>query len=175
MKSLNKLADKLDEMAKRIDEKIVKANEKTAQKVYEDILELAPEGLTGNYKNSIKIYPTENKNSVISTFIGSDLVVSSKWGPQEEQENPSRGFSNNAPAGTRYNLGYLLEHGTAEHAIPNAFGRGFYWSFIDNNGVFHKGTLEDEWHPGSKARPHYAIALINNKETYKANIKEAWR
>lgn len=173
MKSLNDLANLFEKLADNIDKNMVKANEKTAQKVYDDIIANAPG--TGAYRESIKIYPTEIKNDVITTFIGSDLVVENLHGPQSDKNQPAKGFSNNAPAGTKYNLGYLLEHGTAEHAIPNAFGRGYHWNYTDSEGNFYKGTLEPDWHPGSTARQHYSIALIKNKKFYKDNIKLAWR
>lgn len=158
MKSFNDLADKFEKMAQNIDKKMIEANEKTAQQVWEDVIENAPMG-TGAYIESIQIYPTEIKDNKITTFIGSNLTVGpTKW-----------------TGGAEYNLGYLLENGTFEHAIPNAFGKGFYYGYIDANGRFHKGTLDKDWHPGSVAIPHYSIALIKNKKLFKDNIKLAWR
>ena len=77
--------------------------------------------------------------------------------------------------GKVYNLGYLLENGTFEHAIPNAFGRGFTYGYTDTMGRYHKGTLDKDWHPGTIAQPHYALALEKNRKLYKDNIKVAWR
>ena len=121
------------------------------------------------------IYVMEIGARMGGDFIGSDLVVENLHGAKSDKNQPEKGFSNNAPAGTRYNLGYLLEHGTAEHAIPNAFGRGYHWNYTDSDGNFYKGTLEPDWHPGSKAVPHYKLALIKNKKVYKESISEAWR
>lgn len=158
MKTLNNLADFLEKKADNIDKVFVKINDIVAKKVYNDIIQNAPMGKRV-YRASIKIYPTTIENSRITTFIGSDLLVGpTKW-----------------TGGNVYNLGYLLEHGTFEHAIPNAWGKGFYYGYTDEKGVFHKGTLDKDWHPGSIAQPHYQIALEKNKKFYKDNIKISWR
>lgn len=177
MKSINSLAEMLDKWADKIDEKAQKGLEKTAEHVWEDVVENAPMG-TGNYVSSIRIYPIEKKDDELSIFIGSDLMVGPTiHGPSIEPGNPGKGMSKNAPAGTMYNLGYLLEHGTYEHAIPNAFGLGNYWSFTSKDGTFHKGTLESDFHPGTIAQPHYSLAIEKNKKLFKDNIlKEVtWR
>lgn len=167
MKTLNNLADFLEKKADNIDKVFVKINDIVAKKVYNDIIQNAPMG-KGVYRASIKIYPTTIENSRITTFIGSDLLVGPTiWGNYMG--------CGNAPGGTYYNLAYLLEHGTTEHAIPNAFNRGFYYGYTDEDGVFHKGTLDKDWHPGSIAQPHYRIALEKNKKFYKDNIKISWR
>ena len=159
MKTFNDLADFIEKKANSIDKLVIKANDIVAKKVYNDILQNAPTGATNSYRESIRIYPTEVKNNVISTFIGSDLCVGpTKW-----------------TGSKMYNLGYLLEHGTTEHAIPNAFDYGFYYGFTDMHGRYHKGTLDKDWHPGTIAQPHYAIALEKNKKFYKDNIRLAWR
>ena len=168
MKSLNDLADLLEKKAREIDKKVIEAHEKTSMQVYTDIITNAPQGETGNYVNSIEIDETKVEDGKISTFIGSSLLVGPTiWGNFE-------GIGNN-PAGSYYNLGYLLENGTFNHAIPNAFDYGFYYGHTDEKGVFHKGTLDRDWHPGSIAIPHYSIALEKNKKLFKDNIKLAWR
>ena len=167
MKSFNDLATKLEEKANNfVNNQVEKALQKTAQNIYDDVVSLAPGN--GPYKESIKIYPIEKDNEKMSIFIGSDLMVGPTiWGSVDG--------SKNNPAGTKYNLGYLLEHGTYEHAIPNAFGYGFYWGFTTKDGTFHKGTLDENWHPGTLAQPHYSIALEKNKRLLIDNIKLAWR
>lgn len=158
MKDFNDLSKRFKQMADNIDKNIEKAQQETAQHIWEDIVDIAPLK-TGEYISSIQVYPTENDGKTISTFIGSDLTVGpTKW-----------------TNGKYYNLGYLLEHGTAEHAIPNAFDLGFYYGFTDAKGKYHKGTLDKDWHPGTIAQPHYAIALEKNRKLYKDNIKVAWR
>ena len=169
MKTLDDFANMLDKWASEIDEKAEKGLEKTAQQVWEDIIENAPMG-TGNYISSIRIFPIEKQNNGISIFIGSDMMVGpTKWGDIDGSQN--------APSGTMYNLGYLLEHGTFEHAIPNAFGYGFYHNFTDASGKYHKGTLDKDWHPGTIAQPHYSLAIEKNKKLFKDNIMKevTWR
>lgn len=166
MKSLDKLADVIDQLGDKIEKRTIKGLEKSAQQIYEDVVELAPGN--GDYKSSIKIYPTQKENNTYSILIGTDMQV----GPTI---HGSVKGSNNAPKGTTYNLGYLLEHGTYEHAIPNAFGYGFYFGFTTKDGKFHKGTLDDSWHPGSIARPHFSLALEKNKKLIKKYIVEEWR
>ena len=161
MKTLNDLANMLDNWANKIDEKAEKGLEKTAQQVWEDVVENAPMGETGNYISSIRIFPMEKQNNEMSIFIGSDMTVGpTKW------------------TGAKvYNLGYLFEHGTFEHAIPNAFDLGFYYGFTDSHGKFHKGTLDKNWHPGTIAQPHYSLAIEKNKKLFKDNIMKeiTWR
>jgi len=157
MKTLNDLANFIDKKVNNIDKVVAKVQEKIAQNTCDDIKELAPGN--GTYRDSIKVYPSEIKDGVITTFVGSDMTVGpTKW-----------------TGGVSYNLGYLLEHGTTQHAIPNAFDYGFYYGFTDASGRFHKGTLDPDWHPGTIAQPHYAIALEKNKKLYKDNIHYAWR
>ena len=159
MKTLKDLSNMLDRLANNIDNNVIEAERTTSQQVYQDVIENAPTGSTGNYINSIVIEEPTYNDSEISTFIGSSLNVGpTKW-----------------TGGIWYNLGYLLEHGTFEHAIPNAFDKGFYYGYVDENGRFHKGTLDKDWHPGTLSQPHYAIALEKNKKLYKDNIHYAWR
>ena len=73
--------------------------------------------------------------------------------------------------GNVYNLGYLLENGTMQHAIPNAFGLGYTYGYVDINGVRHKGTMDKDWHPGFAPLPHFIPALLDNKENYNKALK----
>ena len=75
-------------------------------------------------------------------------------------------------AGTEYNLGYLLENGTLEHAIPNAFNWGVIYGFKSEK---YKRTLQPDWHPGFKEIPHYYPALNLNKALYDKKIDEVMR
>jgi len=158
MKTIDELADFFKEWGKNIDKRLMDAQQETAQKIWEDVIEYAPYK-SGDYVASIQVDETIKEGNTISTFIGSDLCVGpTKW-----------------TGGKIYNLGYLLENGTFEHAIPNAFGKGFYYGFTDSKGVFHKGTLDKDWHPGAIAQPHYALALEKNRKLYKDNIQIGWR
>lgn len=167
MKSLDDLVIRLNKWQKNINNNVMEKQHETAEIIKSDIISYAPHK-SGEYINSIDVDETNIKGNIITTIIGSDLLVGPTiWGNFE-------GIGNN-PAGTYYNLGYLLEHGTLEHAIPNAWNKGFYYGFTDAKGKFHKGTLDRNWHPGTVAIPHYSLALIKNKKLYKDNIKLAWR
>jgi len=158
MKSLDDLVKRFEQWQKDVDNKVMEAQEKTAQQVWEDIIAYAPTK-TGEYISSITIEGPIKDNNVIKSFIGSDMKVGpTKW-----------------TGGKSYLLGYLLENGTFEHAIPNAFGRGFTYGYTDAMGRYHKGTLDKDWHPGSIAQPHYALAVEKNRKLYKDNIKVIWR
>lgn len=153
MKNLANLIKRFEEWEKNIDNQVIEAQRKTAEQVWEDIIAYAPVK-NGDYIASINIEDTQKDGHTISTFIGSDMKVGpTKW-----------------TGGKEYLLGYLLENGTFEHAIPNAFGRGFTYGYTDAMGRYHKGTLDRDWHPGTLAQPHYELALEKNRKLYKDNI-----
>lgn len=153
MSSLNDLIKQFQQWERNIDNQVMEAQRETAQQVWQDVIEYAPVK-NGDYISSIKIEDTKKEGNTISTFIGSDMTVGpTKW-----------------TGGKVYVLGYLLENGTFQHAIPNAFGKGFYYGFTDDKGVYHKGTLDKDWHPGTIAQPHYELAVIKNKKLYKDNL-----
>ena len=165
MKTLKDLSNMFDRWVMDVDKNVIEAERITSQQVYEDVVENAPRGATENYVNSIIVEEPVVRDNVISVFIGSDLMTDETiWG--------NHFGSNNAPTGTRYNLGYLLENGTLEHAIPNAFNRGKYFGWESPEFI---ATLQDNWHPGTLAQPHYSLALVKNKKFYKDNIKMVWR
>lgn len=152
MKDIKKLSEWLGKIPEKAKVEIKKANEETAEKIWEDIVDIAPMK-TGEYISSIKIEDTKVEKNKINTFIGSDLKVTSK-------------------EGNSYILGKLLENGTEHHAIPNAFGWGDIFGY---DSEMYERTLDENWHPGSSAIPHYSPALENNKDLYKENLKKAIR
>lgn len=158
MKNIKDLSNDIKHKADIIDKVVAKAQRIVANKLCNDIKSLAP-AKTGLYRESINVSPTTIENNVIKTFVGTDYTV----GPTKWTE------------GRTFNLGYLLEHGTYPHAIPNAFGFGLYFGYTDENGIYRKGTLDPDWHPGSLAQPHFSIALEKNKKFYKDKIKEVRR
>ena len=177
MKPIKTLANVFDKLADKVDEKTIKGLVKSANKVKDDVVELAP---GGEYKSSIKVSPVEKDGDFFSVKVYTDMIVGrTKWGPTKpnkfENGGIHAGASHNAPAGTFYNLGYLLEHGTFEHAIPNAWGKGNYYGYTDENEVWHKGTLDPNWHPGTKAQPHFSLAFEKNKKLIKKYIVEELR
>ena len=154
MKSLDDLVKRFEKWSKDIDKQVMEAQEKTAQQIWEDVIDNAPIK-TGDYIASITIEGPSQVDGSISTFIGSDLMV----GPAKSTDKS-------------YNLGYLLEHGTLPHAIPNAFDWGRIYGFDSEQ---YARTLRYNWHPGMYAHPHYQLALVKNKKLYKDNIRIGWR
>lgn len=152
MKLFENLSKDIENITNNMVKELEKSQKEIAIKIWEDVIDNAPYK-EGNYVASIDITPTTYENGVIKTFIGSDLTVTSK-------------------AGKSYNLGYLLEHGTLNHAIPNAFNWGVIFGFDSEQ---YARTCKDDWHPGSIAIPHYKLALEKNKELYKGKIKLAFK
>lgn len=153
MKSIDDLVKRFEKWQKDIDNEVMEAQEKTAQQIWEDVITYAPVK-TGEYISSINIDGPTKEGNEIKTFIGSDLTVEAK------STNKS------------YNLGYLLEHGTLPHAIPNAFNWGVIYGF---DSPQYARTLQYNWHPGMYANPHYRMALEKNRKLYKDNIRQTWR
>lgn len=101
----------------------------------EEIVNQAPVD-TYNYVSHMTIEKAKRNKHIVKGRVYNDVVVKTK-------------------EGKTYLLGELLENGTKPHAIPNAFGKGYYYGYTDENGKFHKGTLDDNWHPGSIPIPHW--------------------
>ena len=116
MKSIATISGDLSRFTQKLETNLKQAQRNTAERIWEHLVENS-NMKTGNYIASIQIDDTKQEGDKISTFIGSDLMVTSK-------------------AGDSYNLGQLLETGTMPHAIPNAFGFGEDFG-IDPN--FHPG------------------------------------
>ena len=153
MRNINDLSNEIERIRKNIIKDLIKVQKETAKSICEDAKTFAPG--KGPYKESIKVSETEIKNNKITTKITTDLTVEAK--------------SN----GNFYNLGYLLENGTMQHAIPNAFGLGYTYGYVDRYGTRHKGTLDKDWHPGFAPLPHFIPALLLNKEKYNIAIQNA--
>lgn len=153
MKDINELNIKLEVIGEKVVEKIIEEQRNTAEKKWEDIVETAPYK-NGDYIASIKIGETNRENDTISTSVFTDAKVETK-------------------SGQEYYLGTLLEHGTAEHAIPNAWGKGYTYGYVGKDGKYHKGTLDKDWHPGTIAQPHFLPALRKNEALYYNNMRKA--
>lgn len=104
MKAMAQIGVDLDKFTNKLEKNLKQAQRNTAERIWEH-LSVNANMKTGAFIASIRIDDTKQNEDTISTFIGSDLTVTSK-------------------AGNSYNLGQLLETGTMPHAIPNAFGWG---------------------------------------------------
>lgn len=116
MKGIAEVSVDLDKFTDKLKNNLKQAQRDTVERIWEHLSNNA-NMKTGTFIASIQIGNTEENGDTIKTFIGSDLMVTSK-------------------AGDSYNLGQLLETGTMPHAIPNAFGWGENFG-IDPN--FHPG------------------------------------
>lgn len=151
MRSIKQISKYLDKISDNIVNELIEVQRKTADSICRDAKNFAP---GSEYKESIKVKDTIVNRGHITTEITTDAVVTAK--------------SN----GNVYNLGYLLENGTLEHAIPNAWGKGYFYGYVDRYGYRHKGTLDKDWHPGFGPLPHFIPALLLNKESYNRAIQK---
>lgn len=150
MKPLKELNVYLWKIEKNIQKDLIEAQRKTAESICEDAKDLAPKN-TGEYAKSIHVTETEVQGKNISTSIATDVIVANKMDNKE------------------YNLGQLLEEGTGEHSIPNAFNWGVIYGF---DSEMYKRTLTLDWHPGFSPIPHFQPALWLNVDVYWDNIEK---
>lgn len=147
MKNATEINAYFRNIERTIVKKAIEAQRETAEKICQDARNYAPGN--GEYSNSITVKDTKVEGNVITTDITTDLTVTAK--------------SN----GNEYNLGFLLEHGTKHHAIPNAFNWGVIFGYDSD---MYKRTLDPHWHPGFEAMPHFSLALMDNQDEYLINI-----
>ena len=155
MRNIANLSVDISNYGDRVIDKLIEAQSNTGYVVQQDAKFFAPIN-TGEYKQSIKLGKTKYDGATITTDVYTDATVETK-------------------AGIVYNLGYLLENGTLQHAIPNAWGKGYTFGYTDDKGVYHKGTMDPDWHPGTPEQPHMIPALQRNVRLYKANIRKAMK
>ena len=153
MKDIASLSVDITKFGDKIIDKLIKAQSNAGYVVQQDAKFFAPAN-TGEYAESIKLGETTYDGATIKTEIYTDATVQTK-------------------AGVVYNLGYLLEHGTLQHAIPNAWGKGYTFGYTDDKGIYHKGTMDPDWHPGTPEQPHFTFALQRNVGLYKSNMRKA--
>lgn len=149
MKNATELNAYFNNIEKTIVKKLITAQREVAEEICQDAQNYAPGN--GEYSNSIKVRETKVEGDEIITSITTDVTVTAK--------------SN----GNVYNLGFLLEHGTSHHAIPNAFDWGRIFGYDSD---MYKRTLDPHWHPGFDAMPHFSLALIDNKDEYSIRISK---
>lgn len=155
MKSIDRLSEELNVWTKKLEQKLIKAQQDTAKQVFNDVLNNTPIR-TGVYATSIKIGETEVKDGTITTSVFSDLLVG---GPN--------------PKWAKVPLGALIEWGTGiEGSNTNTYPHGYGyrltpWCYYDEYYHMYVTTT------GMIARPHFQPALLKNKEVYIENIRKA--
>lgn len=152
MKDITELSLFFKNIDKALIPQLQEAQRETAKQIESDVKASAPVG-KGEYQNSISVKKTETTENEIKTRITSDLIV----GPAKS-------------TGKSYLLGSLLENGTSNHAIPNAFDWGRIYGYDSEQ---YRRTLDPNWHPGFVAMPHWVPALDKNKKLYADNIGKA--
>lgn len=155
MKTIDELSVVLSKWGKNIEEKLILAQQSTAKKIWEDVVESAPTR-SGVYISSIKVGKTNVSNEIITTSIFSNLLV---------------GGDN--PKWSKVPLGALLEWGTGiKGASSNTYPHGYSyrltpWCYYDK--YLNMFVTTD----GMIARPHFQPSLIKNKQFYIEEIRKA--
>lgn len=163
MKNIQELSIDLSKFSKKLEDRLIKAQEKTAKKIKKDVIKnLNVSG--GKYLNSIQTSDTKYEQGTIKTQIYTDLK--SKDG---------------------YVIGRMIENGTGIYALEPHIGhtKTFfesqyqYW-YVPANEVdrpIGKIVLIDgvEFYvaKAQKPKPHWKPALDENMVTYKENIRQA--
>lgn len=163
MKNIARLNIDISNFGNKVIDNLIKAQKETAEKVWEDVKNLAPSKV-GKYAESIKVSDTELKNNVISTHIYTDL--------QSEDG---------------YYIGRMIEYGTGIYALQPHIGhtktfidsKYHYWyvpaSSVDRQIGAKKiinGRLFYIARP-QRAKPHFIPALQKNISLYHSNISKA--
>ena len=146
MKNLKDLEKVLDKISNSITVDFIEAQRKTAKSICQDAQNLAPKD-TGLYADSIYVTDTEVNGNKISTSIVTEATVTAKIN------------------GNEYNLGKLLEEGTAPHLIRPVEANVLHFT-IDGEDIFT--TLVH--HPGFEPIPHFGPALWLNQDVYLENL-----
>lgn len=155
MRSIDQLSKSILDWGNLVEERLIKAQQETAQKICEDVKSMAPIR-SGRYSSSIKVSETVFQDNKYRTMIYTDLLVGG--------DNPRW---QNVP------LGALLEWGTGiQGATTNTYPHGYGyrltpWCYYDE--YLHQYVTTD----GMIARPHFSPALFQNKNYYNKKIREA--
>lgn len=148
MKNIERLNIDISNFSNKVIKNLIEAQKSTARDLLKDVKYLAPVN-TGAYRDSIKMSETTFENDIIRTSVYTDTMV---------YDSVGRG----------YNLGTLIEHGTRPHSIEPAHAQ--YLRFeIDGKIIFASHVF----HPGTKANPHFQMALQRNIPLYHLNISRA--
>lgn len=163
MKNMNDFVRDLSKLSNKVQKKLIEAQQETAQKIKEDVLNNAP-SKKGKYANSIKVSETQIKDNKIITAIYTDL----------KSEDG-------------YFIGRMIENGTGIYALEQHIGhtKTFfdsqyqYWYVpadkVDRpiGRLIEIDGIEFYVAKAQMPKPHFKPALESNKELYKANIRKA--
>ena len=163
MKNIKEFEKDLSKFEQRLKEKLIKAQEETAEQIKKDVIEKLGFS-SGKYVESIQKGKTEVKNDTIKTEIFTDLK--SKDG---------------------YLIGRMIENGTGIYALEPHIGHtktfhvsGYQYWYVPANKVdrpIGKTILIDgiEFYiaKAQKPKPHWKPVLEEDMELYKSNIKKA--
>lgn len=163
MKLISQLSVDLERASKKVIDNLIQAQEETAHKIWEDVIQKAPVG-SGEYISSIQVSDTKQEGNTITTQIYTDL----------KSEDG-------------YCIGRMIENGTGIYALEPHIGHtktfiqsGYQYWFVPAKSVKEaigkKITIGDSEFYIAKAqpsRPHFRPALNNNKEYYKSQIRKA--
>lgn len=163
MKKVSQICSDLDKFEKRLERNLINAQNKTAIKIKEDVINKFNIS-KGKYVSSIKKDDTKNEGGTIKTSIYTDLK--SKDG---------------------YLVGRMIENGTGIYALEPHIGHTK--TFFESQFQYWYVPANDVDRPIGKAimingqefyvakaqrpKPHWKPALDMNKETYKENIRQA--
>ena len=162
MKDISKLEYYLSKKIDKLTKSVIEAHEKSVDKIYDDVKKNAPDGY-GDYKESIKRYPSEKTDKSISSTIGTDLKSDG------------------------YFLGRIIENGTGTYALEPHIGHtktfiesGYRYWFVPKNIAMYKTDNMIELAGGkyylakpAPPKPHFRTTLEQDKQMYLNNIKNA--
>lgn len=163
MKSINQLSVDISKLATGITKKLIEAQRKTADIMWQDVIDNAPSSRS-DYISSIKISDTKVENDKITTKIYTDLL-----------------------SDDGYAIGRMIENGTGIYALEPHIGHtktffesGYRYWYVPAKSVSEpigekiiiNGT-EFYIAYAQPPKPHFRPALEKNKKLYKENIGKA--
>ena len=163
MKLIEHLGVDLSEFSKKLEQNLIKAQEKTAETIKEDVKKNLGYS-TGKYVESIKKGETKNQNGTIKTEVYTDLQSSDG-----------------------YFIGRMIENGTGIYALEPHIGKtetflksGYQYWYVPADEVDRPigkkiviGGIEFYIAKAQKPKPHWKPALEQNIQNYKENISQA--
>lgn len=154
MRDISEMAVVLTNKLEQKIEKLKEAQRETAKQIMEDTINNAPN--EGNYKSTIKLSDTEEKENIIKTSVFSDFTV---WWEKIGRNIPLACF-------LEWGTGPLGEStNTFPHGYPYTTDKP--WNLETEIQQYYTGT----W--GMEARPHFYPALQKNVSLYKDNLRKA--